>query len=307
MINKEYKKHKIYHYTSTDKEKQANAAFLMGAFMIIVLGYNAGKALEVFKESGISFKPFRDAIMGESTYKCTIKDCLEGLYCGIQLGWYNYDTFDRKTYEKLEKVENGDMNWIIPGKFLAFASPSNNKYDEDGKRQYTPEDYNPIFKKFGIDLVVRLSEKEYDETIFTDNGFEHLDIPFVSCSIPPQDVISKFLERAEDTSGGIAVHCKSGLGRTGTLIGLYCMKHYGFPAAAFIGWIRICRPGSVVGPQQHYLNEIEEDMMTQGDSLNKKKELISEMVDTIPDEKKLLMAPRMKRIKRIRDRDQVEG
>ena len=44
------------------------------------------------------------------------------------------------------------------------------------------------------------------------------------------------------------MHCKAGLGRTGTLIGIYAMKHYRFPATDFIGWIRICRPGSILGP-----------------------------------------------------------
>ena len=36
------------------------------------------------------------------------------------------------------------------------------------------------------------------------------------------------------------------------------MKHFKFPAAAFIGWIRIARPGSILGPQQYYLHDIEE-------------------------------------------------
>eukprot|EP01017_Pseudomicrothorax_dubius_P003999 TRINITY_DN10709_c0_g1_i9.p1 TRINITY_DN10709_c0_g1~~TRINITY_DN10709_c0_g1_i9.p1 ORF type:complete len:161 (+),score=39.96 TRINITY_DN10709_c0_g1_i9:66-548(+) len=65
----------------------------------------------------------------------------------------------------------------------------------------------------------------------------------------------RFLEEVEKEKNAIAVHCKAGLGRTGTLIGCYAMKHYKFPAASFIGWIRICRPGSVLGPQQHFLNE----------------------------------------------------
>ena len=39
------------------------------------------------------------------------------------------------------------------------------------------------------------------------------------------------------------VHCKAGLGRTGTLIGLYVMKHYKWTAAEFIAWNRIVRPG----------------------------------------------------------------
>ena len=46
------------------------------------------------------------------------------------------------------------------------------------------------------------------------------------------------------------------------MIALYVMKHYRFPAAAFIGWIRICRPGSVLGPQQQWLNKMEETMFS---------------------------------------------
>jgi len=47
----------------------------------------------------------------------------------------------------------------------------------------------------------------------------------------------------------------AGLGRTGTLIACYIMKHYRMTAAETIAWIRINRPGSVIGPQQHFLLE----------------------------------------------------
>jgi len=47
----------------------------------------------------------------------------------------------------------------------------------------------------------------------------------------------------------------AGLGRTGTLIACYIMKHYKFTAAEAIAWIRVCRPGSVIGPQQEFLIE----------------------------------------------------
>lgn len=49
--------------------------------------------------------------------------------------------------------------------------------------------------------------------------------------------------------------CAAGLGRTGTLIACYIMKHYKFTHAEAIAWIRICRPGSIIGPQQHFLEE----------------------------------------------------
>jgi len=33
------------------------------------------------------------------------------------------------------------------------------------------------------------------------------------------------------------------------------MKHHKFTTAEVIAWLRICRPGSVIGPQQNYLEE----------------------------------------------------
>ena len=58
-----------------------------------------------------------------------------------------------------------------------------------------------------------------------------------------------------DPAGALAVHCKAGLGRTGLLICAYMMKHFGFTAHEAIGYIRICRPGSVIGCQQQWLEE----------------------------------------------------
>jgi len=100
----------------------------------------------------------------------------------------------------------------------------------------------------GVTLVIRLNKKSYDATRFTKHGIKHMDLYFIDGSVPPPDITEKFLEACENEKGKIAVHCKAGLGRTGCLIGLYAMKHYHFPAADFIGWIRLARPGSVLGP-----------------------------------------------------------
>ena len=246
MADSQYASYKIYHYTSLDYAKQANAAFLMGCFMIINLKKSADEAWKVFAPYQTKFVPFRDATMGTCSYKCIIIDCLRGLELAMRLGWYNYGTFDVQEYQHFEKVENGDLNWIVPGKFIAFSGPLNvtDKYGS-----FTPEDYVPIFKKFGVSLVVRLNKPQYDKTKFTKAGIKHIDLYFLDGSTPPDDIVEKFLDAAEKEKGAIAIHCKAGLGRTGSLIALYCMKHFGFPPAPFIGWIRIARPGSILGPQ----------------------------------------------------------
>lgn len=48
------------------------------------------------------------------------------------------------------------------------------------------------------------------------------------------------------------------------------MKHFGFPPAPFIGWIRIARPGSILGPQQQYLNNMDRKMLELGGEANRR-------------------------------------
>jgi cell division cycle 14 len=97
---------------------------------------------------------------------------------------------------------------------------------------------------FFVLLKVRLNKKVYDETKFLKYGIQVLDLYYLDGSNPTQRILHQFLEAAEANPGGIAVHCKAGLGRTGTLIGAYMMKHYKFSAAEVIGWLRLCRPGT---------------------------------------------------------------
>jgi hypothetical protein len=80
----------------------------------------------------------------ENINNIIIKDCkfTDNFYKIIipKLGWYKFREFDNKEYEYYEKVENGDLNWIIPGKFIAFMGPLDNisKFERKGN---TPEDY----------------------------------------------------------------------------------------------------------------------------------------------------------------------
>jgi cell division cycle 14 len=225
----------------------------MGIFQIIILDKTAEEAWEPFADIQPPFTEFRDASYTTCTYKCSILDCLRGFEYGMKLGWFDFKQFNLQEYEFHGKVENGDMNWIIPGKFLAFSAPSKRRKDTEGFTRFTPEDYVPIFKKMGITTVIRLNKAQYNKERFTSHGIKHVDLYFLDGSCPSDEIIEKFLNVCEQEKGAIAVHCKAGLGRTGSLMAAYAMKHYKFSAADFIGWIRLCRPGSILGPQQQFL------------------------------------------------------
>lgn len=98
----------------------------------------------------------------------------------------------------------------------------------------------------------------------------HVDLYYVDGGNPTENILQAFLQLCEQETGAIAVHCKAGLGRTGTNIAAYMMKHYGYTARESIAWCRICRPGSIVGPQQQYLASIEQRMFQEGDAYRKR-------------------------------------
>jgi len=216
---------RIVHCCSQKSQKRANAACLICAYQVLVLGRSAKEAFEPFRHLSKPFLPFRDAARGECAFQLTIEDCLLGLQKSVECHWFDWRKFDVFSYEYFGMVEEGDMNWIIPGKFMAFPEPCSQHVDADGYPALTPEDYSDLFVQAGISLVVRLNKKSYDEGRFINQGIKHVDLEFRDGSVPPQEIVSKFLYIAEKETGAMAVHCKAGLGRTGTLIGLYAMKH----------------------------------------------------------------------------------
>ena len=189
-----YKDKKLYHYCSNKCDKQANAAFLMGCFMIIVLKISATEAWQAFAPYHNDFLPYRDASYAlHCSYPCTIEHCLLGLEYAIKLGWYDFRKFDNKEYEYYEKVENGDLNWIIPGKFIAFMGPLDN-VSRFERRGNTPEDYLQVFKHFNVTRVIRLNEAKYDRNKFLKAGIAHSDLYFLDGSTPPEHIVEEFLD-----------------------------------------------------------------------------------------------------------------
>ena len=250
------KSSKLYHFTSLDPEKRLNSALLMGSYLITVEKRSPEEVNSMFV-SATEFMDYCDASSPKSEFGLTLLECLRGLYRGIVLGWYDYSSFDISSYIHNSSVETGGFNWIIPNKIIAFICPAQDNQGRDGVKPLTPDEFSPIFKSLGVTTIIRLNNKKYESARFTRNDFAFHDLYFIDGSVPRARIIKEFLKICENDSKIVAIHCKAGLGRTGTLIGCFLMKHFGFSGTEFIAWARLCRPGSVLGPQQQFLVDIE--------------------------------------------------
>lgn len=170
-------------------------------------------------------------------------------------GWYNPSTFDWKEYDKMSMIDEGDLNWIIPDQIIAMATPS-----VMAAEGLPPALYKDYFKKSDVSAIVRLNEKLYNDEDFYREKIRVYPMELPDGAEPSEGFIKDFIMLAENEienrKGVVVVHCRAGLGRTGTVIACYLMYKFGMEAKTAIAWVRMCRPGSIIGNQQLFLDRL---------------------------------------------------
>ena len=106
------------------------------------------------------FLPYCDSGVRANDFSINVLDCLQAIEFAYKKRWFSA-RFNTTTYFKLSKVDEGDLNWIIPGKILAMSSPASN--DRDGLK---PRFFLNLFKFNKVASVVRLNERMYKDEEF---------------------------------------------------------------------------------------------------------------------------------------------
>jgi hypothetical protein len=110
------------------------------------------------------------------------------------INWAKGESFDVEEYEHYEQVENGDLNWIVPGKFMAFSGPSSQPKHFGGWRTYS-ERCLP-----GVSSLLSRSFNQPPRSILQPpNAINNLCLTFLPPFLPlflavPEDYIAYFKE-----------------------------------------------------------------------------------------------------------------
>ena len=186
-------------------QRRANCVFLIAAHGVLCRGCTPEEALRPFLGMSPPLPPWHDASPYVDPFHLTTLDVLRGVARARECGFFSLDEFNVEAYEHYEQVVNGDMNWIVEGRFLALAGPvddaGDGAEDGDGYHLATVDELLPVFRALRVASVVRLNKKYYDERKLLAAGVQHLDLYFIDGSNPPEGVLQKFLAFCEATPG----------------------------------------------------------------------------------------------------------
>ncbi|XP_050295432.1 dual specificity protein phosphatase 23-like isoform X2 [Anthonomus grandis grandis] len=136
--------------------------------------------------------------------------------------------------DKIKAKEPWNFSWIIPTYLAATSCPS------------TLEELKFI-KEQGISHLVTLSP-EYHPPTKNYPGIKWTYIPINEFEAPSLEDIKKFIHISDEYRSkkeAIAIHCRAGRGRTGTMAACYLVHFYNLAPETSISKIRLMRPGSV--------------------------------------------------------------
>lgn len=269
-----------------DVNARKNAAVLIGGYLIVQHSWTATSVAKLLADEANNTFPCPWYKACPEANNMTVKDCWSGFDMAVNQGWlYKADVMSEtscKAYMTL--AETYDANWLAPGHVIVSADPMSTVMDPNPKTVQalgnTPKgwvglkteaevgDFNFLCwsKNANIGLVVRANFStepglreiggSYDSKAFTSKGISQLDaaVDDVKGGVPDARSISKVLDGSasctQEKRCAVLIHCKAGFGRSVVYAACLLIQKFDVPGSSLLGWIRMCRPGSITTPDQ---------------------------------------------------------
>ena len=123
------------------------------------------------------------------------------------------------------------------------------------------EEHFKFLKSVGIRAIVTLTEKDIDNSLIKNYRFRHLHLPIEDFGVPSISQVKSFLKwlkLMEIWEQPVLIHCRAGIGRTGTMLSVYYIWK-GFSAEESIRIVREKRGSGIETlSQESFIYEVEE-------------------------------------------------
>jgi len=121
--------------------------------------------------------------------------------------------------------------WVIPGKFLAGEYPATHYFEEQTRTRIGRMLDSGI--RVFIDLTYQGQLEPYESMLHEQANWQDVEAQYYRFAIADYDIpsdqtmvaILDTLDAALKAEQGVYVHCWGGIGRTGTVVGCYLVRH----------------------------------------------------------------------------------
>lgn len=138
----------------------------------------------------------------------------------------------RKVHGKITKKPT-NFSWIIENSLAGSGMPT------------SFEEFDWVLKQ-GVKSIVTMTEDSLPENWTTDIGYLHVPTQDLAApDVEDIDTAVDFIHEKITNKESVMVHCAAGLGRAGTILACYFVKHHKVSAKNAIEKIRKERPGSI--------------------------------------------------------------
>ncbi|HZU69746.1 MAG TPA: dual specificity protein phosphatase family protein [Ktedonobacteraceae bacterium] len=148
------------------------------------------------------------------------------------------------TEEEKQQFIAPNFGWMIENRLAGVSYPRS-------------EDTIALLSKLGVQALLTLSEESLPAELLSKYQLRAEHLPVTDFTAPTLEQVKRAIDIIDDFLAQglpVAVHCRAGLGRTGTILACYLVSQ-GCSAREAIEQVRMKRPGSIETAEQEAVVE----------------------------------------------------